>query len=162
MTQLHQRKRSEISLSSEHYTPKDLYIKLCAEEKITPRLDVAATDNYHLCQYYFTKEDDALKQEWLIKSGTKKTGIWCNPPNPLTQKFIEKADEQWFKYNLNILMLIPINATVTRNGQKYIWNNPFVKIRPVLPTPRFIFNGVQQQSARNRYCLVRWNKRNNI
>ncbi len=158
MKPLHQRKRSEISLSDEHYTPKELAWSLFKKYKITPKLDVAATHDYHLCQYYFTKEDDALKQEWLIKAGTKKTGVFCNPPNSLTQKFIVKAHEQWKKYNINILLLIPINSTVTKNGEKYIWNEESVEIHPVLPTPRFIHNGIQMKNARNRYCVVIFRK----
>lgn len=159
MSQLHQRKRSETSKSDEFYTPKSLAISLFKKYKINPKLDVCATHRYHLCRYYFTKEDDALKQEWLIKAGTKKTGVFVQPPNSLTQKFIAKASEQYYRYNLNIIMLIPINSTVTKNGVKYLWEDSNVEIYPVIPTPRFIYNGVQQKNARNRYCVVLFRKK---
>jgi len=158
--QLHQRPRSDKSKSDEHYTPKSLYRKLCILANLTPRLDVAATIRYHLCKYFFTKEDDALKQEWLIKAGTKKTGIFCNPPQSKASKFITKAAEQYNKHNLNIMMLIPIHSTITKAGIQHIWNDSNVEMYPVYPTPKFIFNGeISKFSSRNRYCLCVWRKK---
>ena len=151
--QLHQKPRSEASLSDEYSTPKELFIELQETYQIFPFIDVAANNENTKCKSWFDKKSNALIQEW-------NSDVYCNPPNSLTQKFIKKADEQYNKHNINIIMLIPINATVTKAGKKYIWDNPDVEIHPVIPTPKFIYNGVQGESARNRYCVVLWRKRN--
>jgi len=151
--QLHQRKRSKKSLSNEWATPFMLYHKLTKVYQIFPKLDVCATRQNTKCKRYFSKEKDALKQEWKYDS-------WMNLPNSIAQKFIIKANEQWKKHNINILSIMPINATVTKAGRDLIWNNEFVEIEPLLPTPRFFYNGkVSSESARNRYCVVIWEKR---
>lgn len=169
--QLHQRKRSEASLSDEWYLSELDFTKLCNEHNLSCHIDVCASLENTKCEYFIDKEMNALEMEWVIGKSKKEPNkgriligngdTYINPPNSLTQKFIAKTDEQWFKYNMNIMMLIPINATVTKNGKKYIWDNPNVEIYPVLPTPRFIHNGVQGESARNRYCVSIWRKRLN-
>jgi phage N-6-adenine-methyltransferase len=56
---------------AEWATPKDVFDPLDAEFHFT--LDAAASDSNHKCAKYYTKEQDALQQEW--------TGnIFCNPP----------------------------------------------------------------------------------
>lgn len=161
-SQLHQRKRSESSISDEWETPQDLFESLCRKHKIIPQLDAAATYKNKLCQFYFDKNHDALEGNWCVLNNWEWNkmwaDVWCNPPNSLTQKFIEKAWQQWKNHNINIIMLIPINATVTKNGEKYIWNEESVEIHPVLPTPRFIYKGEQMDSSRNRYCVVIFRK----
>jgi len=60
------------SKSVEHGTPPELFAQLAAE--FGPfDLDVAASDELHLCDAYFTKELDGLSLPWF---GT----CWCNPP----------------------------------------------------------------------------------
>lgn len=55
-------------------TPQDLFDKLNDEFNFT--LDVCATAENAKCINYFTKEDNALKQEWAITH----TRIYMNPP----------------------------------------------------------------------------------
>ena len=54
-------------------TPQDFFDKL--DEEFHFDLDIAASDDNHKCDRYYTKETDGLahKDEW---SGT----VWCNPP----------------------------------------------------------------------------------
>ncbi len=132
--------------------------------RITPKLDVSATDRYHLGQYYFTKEDNALEQEWLIKAGTKKTGVWMNPPNSKCKDFVLKALEQWKKHNINIIALIP-SATISRRYFKEIWDTfrlsegLLIDIIPI-PRPNFLYKGQENVgSARNDYMVVLFKKR---
>ena len=161
--QLHQRPRSEASKSDEWETDKKLFEQLNEKYGLDCRIDVAATAQNTKCETHIEKEYNGLWKDWTYYKGWRKEDglydAWCNPPNSLTQDFIEKANEQWERYNIQIMMLIPINATVTKNGKKYIWDNPLVEIHPVLPTPKFIYNGVQGESARNRYCVCIWRKR---
>lgn len=59
------------SKTPEWATPQKFFDALDAEFRFT--LDAAASAENHKCARYFTKEDDALKQEW--------TGmVWLNPP----------------------------------------------------------------------------------
>lgn len=53
-------------------TPDRFFEKLDAEFGFT--LDAAASDANAKCARYFTREDDALGQDW----GTER--VWCNPP----------------------------------------------------------------------------------
>ncbi len=50
-------------------------------------LDLAAAEWNHKCERYFTKEDDALKQEWNARAA------WCNPPYSaaIIELFVRKA-----------------------------------------------------------------------
>ena len=50
------------SNSNEWYTPKDLFDKLDKEFNFT--LDPCCTKESALCDKYYTKEDDGLKQDW--------------------------------------------------------------------------------------------------
>ena len=49
-------------------------------------VDVAASADNALCDAYFTKEDDAIKQPWIGR-------CWCNPPydHKTLDKFARKA-----------------------------------------------------------------------
>ena len=47
---------------SDWESPRDIYARLDKFWKFD--LDVAASDENHLCENYFTKEDDGLAQSW--------------------------------------------------------------------------------------------------
>lgn len=159
MSLLHQRKRSKESLSDEWETPWEVYEKLCKEYHIKPILDVCATSDNSKCSIFYSKKDDALKQEWKFTS-------WANVPQKLAQKFIIKADEQNKKNNITIMMITAINSTVTKAGKKLLWNKSNPKIYPLLPTPKFLYKGKPKldkngkpEGARNRYCVIIWRKK---
>lgn len=155
----------------EWYTPKELYLYICKFLKLTPKLDVCATKDYHLCEYFFTKEDDALKRDWLIKAGTKKTSVWCNPPGSQIQEFIDKAHEQWIKHDINIIMLIPTNS-ISNKGFEKIWNTFLnytnIQIYPLFGVrPRFLDGRenpskpkVPKLGSRNGYIVLVFRKSN--
>ncbi len=65
-------------------------------------LDVAASDENHLCTRYFTAEMDALIQEWAVSPDEL---WWCNPPFSLKEKFLAKAVEQWAKGHQGVMLL---------------------------------------------------------
>jgi phage N-6-adenine-methyltransferase len=96
--------------SDEWETPKDLFEKL--NEQYHFILDLAATDQNHKCERYFTKEIDGLKQEWA--------GIcWCNPPYSNISAWVKKAYNEAQKGSI-IIMLIPAR-TDTRWFHNYIY-----------------------------------------
>jgi len=60
------------SKSIEWGTPPKLFNEISAE--LGPfDLDVAASDELHLCERYYTREFDGLVQPWTGR-------VWCNPP----------------------------------------------------------------------------------
>jgi phage N-6-adenine-methyltransferase len=61
-----------------------LAIEACGEPIA---LDVAAAEWNHKCQRYFTRENDALKQDWNSRAA------WCNPPYSadIIYQFVSKA-----------------------------------------------------------------------
>ncbi len=84
-------------------TPPELY--RCFDEINSFDCDVAASDENALCERYFTKDDNALFQEWSLKN-------WCNPPYSSIAPWIEKALIERDKGRATV-MLLPVR---TSNG----------------------------------------------
>ena len=65
-------------------------------------LDAAATTENAKCQRFFTKEDDALAQDWGGEI------VWCNPPYGRSiRKWVKKAYEESRKPGTKVVMLLP-------------------------------------------------------
>jgi len=71
-------------------------------------LDACASKHYHMCDKYYTKEDDSLKKKWCNHR------VWINPPfGNMLSKFIPKS-----LYEINrevdpakiVVMLIPVRT----------------------------------------------------
>ena len=57
-------------------------------------LDAAASHKNHKCEYYYTKEDDALSLSWAM-SQLGEGNVWCNPPyGHGVGKWVQKAVEE--------------------------------------------------------------------
>jgi site-specific DNA-methyltransferase (adenine-specific) len=82
-------------------TPQDFYDKLNEEFCFT--LDPCADDSNHKCAFYFTKEQDGLKQDWGGHT------VFCNPPygNKETGLWTKKCYEEAQKPNTTVVLLIP-------------------------------------------------------
>jgi len=150
MTQLHQRPRSEASLSDEYETPNELYFHLCVLYKMHPKMDVAATSKNLKCQLYLSKFYNALEEDWECDS-------WCNPPQTKCKEFVLKADEQWREHNINIMMIIPANVLTTNYFAEVIDN---VEYHPIKGRITFLVDGKPSPyPARNGYFVVIWRKK---
>lgn len=91
-------------------TPKDIWAELIKEFDFT--LDACASDENHLCDKYYTEEDDCLKQDWTGEV------VYCHPMfNMFIGKFVGKAANSQC---LSVLLLPA--ATHTRYFHKYIWD----------------------------------------
>lgn len=84
--------------SDEWETPLDLFDKLNKIYNFS--LDPASTDENHLCDKYFTKEQDGLKQDW------SKDVIFLNPPFSKIKLWMKKAYEESLK-GAKVICLIP-------------------------------------------------------
>lgn len=107
------------SKSVEWETPQYLYDELNREFMFD--LDAAATkENTKHPLYFYTLEDDSLKQSW------DEQRIWCNPPYGRQIKdWVKKASEA--KYS-TVVMLVPAR-TDTKWFHEYVYNKPNVEIR---------------------------------
>lgn len=92
----------KVHYSSESHTwetPQNFFDKINA--KYWFNLDACAEPETAKVSRYYTKEQDALKQDW-------QGVVWCNPPYGREQiKFIHKALEEHKKHGSTIVLLIP-------------------------------------------------------
>lgn len=105
------------SASTEWATPQWLFDELDDEFHFT--LDVCATPENAKCKQYFTKQDDALAQEW---AGV----VWCNPPysrklTPWVKKAYESAQS-----GATVVMLL-FARTDTQWFHEYIYNKAEIR-----------------------------------
>ncbi len=103
---------TEFSQKNDFWTPKEVFDAL--NERFGPfEVDLAASDENHLVEPYFTKDDNALQFEW--------NGVaWCNPPyvkqpdKTSLKDWVEKARNSVINGEAHrIVMLIP---AYTSNG----------------------------------------------
>jgi len=152
---LHQKKRSEASLSDEYETPNDVFNLLCLDYVINPELDVAADFTNTKCRIF---HGNALETGWTIgERDPEFVDVWCNPPQTKCKEFVLKADEQWKKHNINILMIIPANVLTTNYFANVIDN---VEYHPIKGRITFLVDGKPSPyPARNGYFVVIWRKK---
>ena len=158
---LHQRKRSKKSKSDEWWTPKEFISD--AEKEYDMQFEVDVACNYKNCQC-MTGLMTALKDDWNVKSLYKKGkwgDVWCNPPNSKLRYFLPRAFQQWKKYGMRIMMIVPANVMSSkafwsaveiprRDGEKVMYE-------PVYKRISFLDNGKKSKfSARNAYIKVIW------
>lgn len=80
-------------------TPPDLFARLDAEFGFT--LDAAATPKNAKCARYFTRDDDALRQDW------GREVVWLNPPyGREIARWVRRA---WVaaRYGATVVCLVP-------------------------------------------------------
>lgn len=97
--------------SDEWRTPTDLFHRLDHEFGFT--LDAAANHENHLCAFYFTKEQDALRYDW---GGFT---VWCNPPYSQLKTWMRKCYFEGHKPNTTVVALVP-SRTDTMWWQNYV------------------------------------------
>jgi phage N-6-adenine-methyltransferase len=109
------------SKSDEWSTPKDLFEKL--NRKFGFLMDVAASHENALCDFYYTKDENTLIKNWESRN-------FCNPPYSNILAFVEKAHQEALDGKLTV-MLIPAR-TDTRWFHNFIkgnWHVEYLKGR---------------------------------
>lgn len=87
-------------------------------------IDLAASNRYHVCEPYFTKEIDAFAQDWAAFCGWKKGWAWLNSPFDDIEPWAIRCFEEARK-GAYICQLVPA-ATDTEwwrlhvNGKAYV------------------------------------------
>ena len=82
-------------------TPRGLFNKLNDEFNFT--LDVAASDENHLCDNYITEEMDGLTSAWGKSN-------WCNPPYSNIMPWVKVA-KKWASNGSVVCMLVPADTS---------------------------------------------------
>lgn len=78
-------------------------------------LDVAACDEAHLAEAYFTKTHDGLQQSWRARR------VWCNPPFSQIAAWVEKAWNEYGAERFEVLaVLLPAVKTEQRWWHEWI------------------------------------------
>jgi len=153
MTQLHQRPRSEASLSDEYETPKNIFDYLNCKYGLNCEMDVSCTEDNCKTPYRLPK-GNTLEYHW---NNCFNSDVWCNPPQTKCKEFVLKADEQWNKHNINIMMIIPANVLTTNYFAEVIDN---VEYYPIKGRITFLVDGKSSPyPARNGYFVVIWRKK---
>lgn len=80
-------------------------------DKYNFAIDVAASHENHLCDKYFTIDDDALNQDWITGCDSIYASVWCNPPYSETGKWVEKASQEAQYYHSVIVMIVPADIS---------------------------------------------------
>lgn len=74
-------------------------------------LDAAANDQNHKCEWYLTKEDDAMNCDWVMSiqdhASIKDSAVWINPPygKGFIKKFMDKCIEEKSKGVTSVLLV---------------------------------------------------------
>jgi len=77
------------------------------DREFTFDFDVCAEDSTAKCFNYFTKEDDALAQDWNMEYFT----AWCNPPYSNIMPWVDKAIRDQDK-GVTTVMLVMCDPSV--------------------------------------------------
>jgi phage N-6-adenine-methyltransferase len=135
-------------------TPQDFYDEQDAKYHFT--LDVAASDENYKCEKYYTKEENALVQDW-DEEGLRNDGclgaIWCNPPyGPGLYDWVKKATE----CQSLVVMLLPVR-TSTKWFQEFC-----LPLGEVEFIPRHLKFGISNHAAPFDSMLVIFNRSSKI
>lgn len=95
------------SNNDEWQTPQGLFHYL--NDKFNFTMDLAASDTNHLAEKYYTKESNALLQDWQDEVA------FCNPPYSIVGQFINKAMEQ--KDKAKVICMLVASRTDTKAFQ---------------------------------------------
>ena len=132
-------------------TPWKDFLFLCGYHNLNPKLDVCADGVNSKCHDYYSKGDNALFSNWWVD-------VWCNPPHSLTNEFVKKAQSEWTKQNINILMIVPANAIGAHYFDK-IFDTKCAKYYRYSGRINFTQHGIKKSASRNGYFSVVWRKR---
>ena len=147
--------KTELSLSDDWETPQELYDYLCDKYELNPTLDVAANSENCKCRGYLPY---SLEPEISWQCNPTIETVWCNPPHSLNEQFVKKAQREWVKHNINIMMILPANSLCTNYAENYI--HPYAEYHPInRKFCKFLHNGKVMDSSRNGYFVVIWRKK---
>lgn len=136
-------------------TPDRLYNYLCETYQVFPKLDVCADSINRKCLDYISKEQNALFTEWTLNNGL--VDVWANPPGTLQLSFIERAERQYKKYGMTIMMILPSRVLSTTIWHQFIEGKR--EYHAIQGRPVFLKHGKKTKwPAMHVYVVVIWRK----
>ena len=135
-------------VDDEFWTPRPLYESLIEKYDFNPILDVAATKENKRCSLFLT---DALHKSWNYAG----QDVWCNPPHSMTDDFIARAEQQFNRWRMKIMMIVPANVGGTIMFQKYVEGHR--EYHFIAGRPKFLkFGRPSKYPSRNSYIVILW------
>jgi|SRR6185437_2863101 len=151
-------KRTEASKSDEYGTPPELLPVIFKIAGFTPTLNPFATEANAIFPHFFTKEQDAFKQDWTEDA-------YVNGPFSMTEETVVKCHEEWKKHNINIAMLISARSMRTNYWHDIIEAN-HIFYKPLKGAICFLVDGKPYRDKKGRksyhqqaFLVVAWRKR---
>jgi len=138
--------QSNRSVDNNWWTEYSLFKFLCKTYHFRPNCDMAATEANSLCGYFYDKELDALKQiKWKFPRSKKRLRGFLNPPNNKIGKFLLKAYEQYDKFGIQTMMIVPSNVEGTTSWWKAV-EDPIdrgekIFFKAIKGRPKFLLHG---------------------
>ena len=105
-----------IKVNDDYGTPLSLFTEACEKYHCTPVVDYFASDTNHVCDKYYTQEQNAFTKSF------KENGF-INPPysRKLMPRVMKKAWEEHLEHNIE-LMILAYSKTDTRWWWNYVEN----------------------------------------
>ena len=105
-----------IKVNDDYGTPLSLFTEACEKYHCTPVVDYFASDTNHVCDKYYTQEQNAFTKSF------KENGF-INPPysRKLMPRVMKKAYEEHLEHNIE-LMILAYSKTDTRWWWNYVEN----------------------------------------
>lgn len=101
-------------------TPQPLFDRL--NNVFHFNIDLAADVDNTKCFKYFSEDNSALNQEWILNTSIGQIPLigYCNPPFKCQDLFIKKAASELTNSNATSVFLIP-SRTDTRRWQEFVF-----------------------------------------
>ena len=139
---------TELSLSDEWETPKNLFEWLCCKYDFYPEIDVCATEKNSKCGMdFFDKASNGLTQQWCERN-------WMNCPHSETEKWVKKACQEFLCEDKETMSIIPANSMCTSYAEACI--EPHAEYHPIFERPKFKHDDEVKDPSRNSYFVVLW------
>jgi phage N-6-adenine-methyltransferase len=125
-------------------TPPELISAIEKEFNIKFQFDLAADASLHICENYYTKEDDSLNPDTIWPHTRTGFSNWLNPPFAKPRAWLERALYEKLVFNTDTFVLLPALVSTA-------WYRDLVEHKASIyflsPRPKFV--GYDQTSARD-------------
>ncbi len=106
------------SRSDEWGTPPDLFEEL--DKEFHFNLDPCCTEENHMCDMYFTKDQDGLVRDWGGYT------VFCNPPYSKINEWVEKCYRESLKEKTIVVLLVPAR-TDTKWFHRWVYHRSEIR-----------------------------------
>lgn len=104
-----------VNKTSTDESEKDLWqtpeaIFNCLTQEFDFELDVCASKENALCEFFFSEKNSALDHRWLDVDGNAFKSAFINPPYSQTALFLERSANQAIRHNITVVALVNANT----------------------------------------------------